>query len=974
MREVKEKSPLKERVGETLKSAPRTASRRGTDASFQQFRQELREAAQDGQPEDRYESGKITDTADHAVRQVSHLAEKAVHKLPKTKSESEARTKSVPQHEQPRHPLQPTAAPREYPLQSQPQGNQSVRESASPIREKPVPPANAQQPKTREYTPDAKASVSPSQHSTPRIHENVKAVPAETMPSTTEHSVRKSVSPIKEKPVPPANAPQPKMREHAPDAKAPVSSSQHATLRIHEKTQNVSAEITPTPTGSAEKHTAAPFEQSAHHLQMERSAHEQAFPIKEKPVPPANTPQPKMREHTPTADAPVHLPQHPASQIYERPQNVYQLQTNRSVRELETSVREKPSASSLREIPAALKPDTTQFALPEIKTKEYIQKKRKKQNLVKEETSSIGNSAADSETFSPVIRTRETVREQQKLHVSHRTEPEQPVMPQIRTRKPHPVSLPDNVETAKPDAPQPPLPDIKSKQKYIAVQKPAQVTPVQANPQQAAQKMIQGDMKLCKPLFANETAPLPTGKNAAPAKPVRVQKQVRPAVVRKQKIKTASKAKIKSATSAGKALPSKASAAAPKQAATVIRKGQVLRDTAIKTAKVAKEAGRKVLRAIVAAAEKLAAAIGAGGAAAVSVVVVILLVGMLFASPLGILFAGEDTGTEIKIPGAVATLNGEFTDEIYRIMEEHPYDELDMQEGMEAVMLQNWRNVLAVYAVKVSTDEEHGLDVMTMDEEKLQLLREIFFDANKLEYELTIRTVDGERITTLHISVQIKDAMQMADEYSFTAQQREMLEELLKPDYDDIFLSLIGNYQPDGTPIGPVDISDIQGTLPDDLDPLRESIILTAYQLLGKVTYFWGGKSLVLGWDSRWGTPTTVTAPGSGSTGKVLPFGLDCSGFVDWTFYNATNGAYLPGRGGGAASQHGYCTNIAWSDALPGDLVFYADDSHVGIVCGYDSVGNLLVIHCSGGQNGVVVTGREGFAVAARPDLFSAKN
>ena len=979
MREVKEKSPLKARAVETLKSAPRTAFRRGTDASFQQLRQELREAAQDGQPEDRYESGKITDTADHAVQEVRHLAEKAAHRLPKTKSEPqrEARTESVPQHEQSR---QPTTVPREYPPvsarpsyppQSQPQVSRSVRESASPIREKPIPPANAQQPKTRVYTPDAKAPASPSQYPTPRIHENATAVSAETMPSTTEHSVRKSVSPIKEKPVPPANAPQPKMREHAPDAKAPVSSSQHATLKIHEKTQNVSAEITPTPTGSAEKHTAAPFEQSAHHLQMERSAHEQAFPIKEKPVPPANTPQPKMREHTPTADAPVHLPQHPASQIYERPQNVYQLQTNRSVRELETSVREKPSASSLREIPAALKTDTTQFALPEIKTKEYIRKKRKKQNLVKEETSSIGNAAADSETFSPVIRTRETVREQQKLHVSHSAEQEQPALPQIRTRQPQTASLPADIEPTKPEVPQPPLPDIKSKQKYIAAQQPTQVTPVQANPQQAAREMIQGDIKLCKPLFANETAPLPTGKNAAPAKPVRVQKQVRPAVVRKQKIKTASKAKIKSATPAAKALPSKASAAAPKQAATVIRKGQVLRDTAIKAAKTAKEAGKKVLRAIVAAAEKLAAAIGAGGAAAVSVIVVILLVGMLFASPLGILFAGEDTGTEIKIPDAVATMNGEFTDEIYRIMEEHPYDELDMQEGMEAAMLQNWRNVLAVYAVKVSTDEEHGLDVMTMDEEKLQLLREIFFDANKLVYELTTRTVDGEQITTLHISAQIKDAMQMADEYSFTAQQREMLEELLKPDYDDIFLSLIGNYQPGGTPIGPVDISDIQGTLPDDLDPLRESIVLTAYQLLGKVTYFWGGKSLVLGWDSRWGTPTTVTAPGSGSTGKVLPFGLDCSGFVDWTFYNATSGAYLPGRGGGAASQHGYCTNIAWSDALPGDLVFYADDSHVGIVCGYDSVGNILVIHCSGGQNGVVVTGREGFAVAARPDLFT---
>ena len=94
MREVKEKSPLKARAVETLKSAPQAAFRRGADASFQQLQQELREAAQDGQSEDRYESGKITDTADHAVRQVSRLAEKAVHKLPKTKSEPQRETRT----------------------------------------------------------------------------------------------------------------------------------------------------------------------------------------------------------------------------------------------------------------------------------------------------------------------------------------------------------------------------------------------------------------------------------------------------------------------------------------------------------------------------------------------------------------------------------------------------------------------------------------------------------------------------------------------------------------------------------------------------------------------------------------------------------------------------------------------------------------------------------------------------------------
>ena len=934
MREVKEKSPLKERVGETLKSAPRTAFRRGTDASFQQLRQELREAAQDGQPEDRYESSKITDTADHAVREARHLAEKAVQKLPKTKSEPqrEARTESVPQHERPQ-PQHSTTKPKEYPPQNQPQGNQSVRESASPIREKPVPPASDKQPKMREHTPTADAPVQQPQHTAPQIHENVKAVSTETTPSLTERSVREAVSPVKEKPVPPVNIPQPKMREYAPNADVPVHRPQHPASQIHEKSQVVSRS------------------------QVNQPVRELWSSVKEKSAVKAKPAEQRSLGQSPAItepDVPATTPTTPTVQPSAR-----------------TLPREKPIVFSPREPLATPKTDTTQFALPAIKTKEYIRKKRKKQKLFKEETSSIENAAADSETFSPVIRTRETVREQQKLHVSHSAEQAQPVMPQIRMRQPQAASMRANTESVTPDTPQTLLPDIKSKQKYIAAQQPTQVTPVQANPQQAAREMIQGDIKLCKPALTNETVPVPASRNVAPAKPVRVQKQARPAFVKKQKIKTAPNAKIKSATPAAKALPSKASAAPPKQATTVIRKGQVLRDTAIKAAKAAKEAGKKVLRAIVAAAEKLVAAIGAVGAVAVSVVVVILLVGMLFASPLGILFAGEDTGTEIKIPDAVATLNGEFTDEIYRIMEEHPYDELDMQEGMETAMLQNWRNVLAVYAVKVSTDEEHGLDVMTMDEEKLQLLREIFFDANKLKYELTTRTVDGKRITTLHISVQTKDAMRMADEYGFTDQQREMLEELLKPDYDDIFLSLIGNYQPGGMPIGPVDISDIQGTLPDDLDPLRESIVLTAYQLLGKVTYFWGGKSLVLGWDSRWGTPTTVTAPGSGSTGKVLPFGLDCSGFVDWTFYNATSGAYLPGRGGGAASQHGYCTNISWSDALPGDLVFYADDSHVGIVCGYDSVGNILVIHCSGGQNGVVVTGREGFAVAARPDLFT---
>ena len=158
---------------------------------------------------------------------------------------------------------------------------------------------------------------------------------------------------------------------------------------------------------------------------------------------------------------------------------------------------------------------------------------------------------------------------------------------------------------------------------------------------------------------------------------------------------------------------------------------------------------------------------------------------------------------------------------------------------------------------------------------------------------------------------------------------------------------------------------------PADLSAERREIIETACQLVGKVNYFWGGKSLVLGWDSRWGTTMQVTAPGSSSSGTYRPYGMDCSGYVDWVFYNATGGEYIIGHGGGAAAQHSYCTTIAWDEALPGDLVFYPEDSHVGIVGGRDESGNLLIIHCASGYNNVVITGIEGFTSIGRPVYFS---
>lgn len=201
--------------------------------------------------------------------------------------------------------------------------------------------------------------------------------------------------------------------------------------------------------------------------------------------------------------------------------------------------------------------------------------------------------------------------------------------------------------------------------------------------------------------------------------------------------------------------------------------------------------------------------------------------------------------------------------------------------------------------------------------------------------------------------------------YAFTDEQNSALTELLSD--RAVLASLAGSLT-----ITSTDLLEVIRALPADLDQARKEAVETALSLVGKVGYFWGGKSLVIGWDSRWGTLREVTAAGSSTTGTYRPYGLDCSGMMDWIFYNITGGEYILGRGGGATAQHSYCTPVSQADAQPGDLAFYPDDSHVGIVVGRREDGKLLICHCSSGQNNVVVTefAASGFTALGRPDIF----
>lgn len=130
----------------------------------------------------------------------------------------------------------------------------------------------------------------------------------------------------------------------------------------------------------------------------------------------------------------------------------------------------------------------------------------------------------------------------------------------------------------------------------------------------------------------------------------------------------------------------------------------------------------------------------------------------------------------------------------------------------------------------------------------------------------------------------------------------------------------------------------------------RKYIVKTGLSLVGKVPYFWGGKSAA-GWNDEWNTPKLVTAAGSATTGTIRPFGLDCSGFSDWTYKTAV-GVSLYGT---SWSQWDESYAITAEELLPGDLGFLMDDdgsdwNHVLIFAGYGENSERMWVHSSGGQ------------------------
>lgn len=226
----------------------------------------------------------------------------------------------------------------------------------------------------------------------------------------------------------------------------------------------------------------------------------------------------------------------------------------------------------------------------------------------------------------------------------------------------------------------------------------------------------------------------------------------------------------------------------------------------VRTIKLGIKATITAIKGIILATKALIAFLVAGGWIVVIIIVIICLIAMLCSSVFGIFFASEDTGSTITINGTqqvvtmnqiISDLNIEFMNKITQIQQENPYDEYDIISNKA-----EWKDILAVYTVKTSEGND-AADVITLDDRKVKLLKEIFWEMNEVTFtkeeesheEIKIRLTSTEKITVtkvkLHIFVNGKTANEMADKYNFNAKQREQLAELINEKYASMWTSVI---------------------------------------------------------------------------------------------------------------------------------------------------------------------------------------
>ena len=394
--------------------------------------------------------------------------------------------------------------------------------------------------------------------------------------------------------------------------------------------------------------------------------------------------------------------------------------------------------------------------------------------------------------------------------------------------------------------------------------------------------------------------------------------------------------------------------ASQKQAQSAAKKTKQAVQNAKKTSAAAKKTSRetartvkKVVKSVITAAraaasalKSLVAAIAAGGWMVIVIILVITLVIMLAASPWGIFFEDTDESTP-TVQDMVYKLNSDFENRIASIIEKAGgVDEILMDNESDSIQYRpyNWPDVLSVFSVKLSAnpDPVAYLDVLVLDERRVDALKDVFWDMNVISYEITETEVEPEQtpendedqlpeptsqiVRTLTIHIESLTYAQGAALYGFNNHQDTLLDELMSAEYYAMFMELCG-------------MDTYIGLTLEQLENLINDLPVGTL-----------GSEIVKYAASRLGDPYSQALRGQGSY-------VDCSYLARWCYQQAGVTRFTAPT---AAAQAEYCVNngltVSKFALQPGDLVFWSFNAngrfmnigHVGVYAG-----NGMVIDAS---------------------------
>lgn len=276
-------------------------------------------------------------------------------------------------------------------------------------------------------------------------------------------------------------------------------------------------------------------------------------------------------------------------------------------------------------------------------------------------------------------------------------------------------------------------------------------------------------------------------------------KQLKKKIKDKRKVKSTVK-NTKTAIKTSKEVAKKTEKTAKETIKASKRTMQIAKETAKRTAqgvKVAIKTTISAIKAIIAGTKALVAAIVAGGWVAVIVIIVICLVALMCSSIFGIFFSSQKTSANsITMNTVVAECNQEFSDKLQSIQDSNPHDDYVLEGSMAS-----WKDVLTVYTIKQSNGVNQQ-DVMTIDDNKKNVIKQIFWDMNSLTSEVKDEMVTEQGTNAdempkqvqkkvLHIKINTKTIEQMKNDYHFSPAQNKQLAELTDNKYASLWNGVI---------------------------------------------------------------------------------------------------------------------------------------------------------------------------------------